>query len=524
MKRTLSLILALFMLAALAPMSIMAATSFKDVKSTDYYSVAAGKLSEDGILKGYPDGTFGPARAITRAEMAAIVCRMTGIDTSNKENIKSVFTDVADNHWAIAEIYAASEKKIINGDGDGTFRPEDDVKHEEAIKMVVCALGLVGDDIKIDPVDWSAAYLKIADENGITEKLVGTKGAKSTRGDVAVMVYNGIASNVKMPTASVKAGTYSSSQKVELKSDIEGAQIFYTINGDTPTEKSTLYTKAITISKTCTLKAIAVLDGVSSRVLVLEYKIKSESGSSGTSSGSSSDDDTSYDDNYGGSDSSDTDEPTVPSIKVSKPASSLKSGRYTIAKSTTLTTETEGAEFYYTLDGSNPTVESTKYEDEIIISETCTLKAIAVVQGVSSPVLSVEYTIEQDEESSAICTDLSNTLVDIESVFEILELDRDPEFNEDPVNVGVTEKTIEILEYVKKDINLTLEAAAEGIVISNSYVRSTYVEDIVAVRTIIDEMTDEEFDIFINEKMNYLNVATLNALIEHFNINKDYRK
>ena len=152
------------------------------------------------------------------------------------------------------------------------------------------------------------------------------------------------------------------------------------------------------------------------------------------------------------------------------------------------------------------------------------MKAIAVVQGVSSPVLSVEYTIEQDEESSAICTDLSNTLVDIESVFEILELDRDPEFNEDPVNVGVTEKTIEILEYVKKDINLTLEAAAAGIVISNSYVRSTYVEDIVAVRTIIDEMTDEEFDIFINEKMNYLNVATLNALIEHFDINKDYRK
>ena len=76
MKRTLSLILALFMLATVMPMSIMAATSFKDVKSTDYYSEAAGKLSEDGILKGYPDGTFGATRAITRAEMASVIAKV----------------------------------------------------------------------------------------------------------------------------------------------------------------------------------------------------------------------------------------------------------------------------------------------------------------------------------------------------------------------------------------------------------------------------------------------------------------
>ena len=163
MKRTISLILTAFMLAALMPMSIMAA-SFKDVQNSDYYYSAAAKLSEDGILQGYPDGTFGAARAITRAEMAAIVCRMIEADIDT-QNLKSVFTDVADNHWAIGYISKASEKKIINGDGDGTFRPEDDVKYEEALKMVVCALGLVDDDIEVDPVDWSAAYLKIADEN-----------------------------------------------------------------------------------------------------------------------------------------------------------------------------------------------------------------------------------------------------------------------------------------------------------------------------------------------------------------------
>lgn len=457
MKRTLSLILAVFMLATLVPMSIMAATSFKDVKSTDYYSVAAGKLSENGILKGYPDGTFGAERAITRAEMAAIVCRMIGVDTTNKENLKSVFTDVADNHWAIAEIYAASEKKIINGDGDGTFRPEDDVKHEEAIKMVVCALGLVGEDIKIDPVDWSAPYIKIADENGITEKLVGTKGAKSTRGDVAVMVYNGIASNVKAPTASVKEGTYTSSQKVELKSDVKDAQIFYTINGDTPTEKSTLYTKAITISKSCTLKAIVVSEGVPSKVLTVEYKIKSSGGSGGSSGGSSNDDssndDSSYDDNSGNDDVEDDGSADAPAPEEPK----------------------------------GPTEEEIKKSEEI-------------------------------------CADLEKVIPDIERVFKILDIDIDPEWNDDPVNLKVSEKTKEILEYVNNDITLTLEAAENGTIISKEYVRSTYEEDISKIKAIIDEMTDEEFTIFKNEKMFYLNVGTLNALAEHFDINKDYRK
>lgn len=433
MKKITSIILTLIMLLTLAPIGTMAEVNFKDVNESDYYAVAAGKLSELKILEGYPDGTFGAQRAITRAEMAAIVCRMIDADMT-KQNLKSTFTDVADNHWAIAYISAASEKKIINGDGDGTFRPEDDVKYEEALKMVVCALGLVDDDIEVDPVDWSAAYLKIADENKITENLIGRKGEKSTRGDIAVMVFNGIVPEIKAPTASLEEGTYTSSKKVTLKSDIEGAKIYYTTNGKTPTVESTEYTKEITISKTCTLKAIAVVDDAVSDVLTVEYKIKTSGGSSGGSNGKLDFEAPETGDNIGGSSGSDN------------------SGN----------------------DSSDP--------------------------GTGSK--PVEPTPEEIEASEKVCADLRSTLEAVELI----------EFNG---------KAAEVIDYVKKDITLALEAADNGTLITNMFVRTTYADDIAAVKEIINSMDDNEKEEFKTEILK-IDLYSLMALSEYFDINTEY--
>jgi len=283
MKKTISIILTLLIIVTILLVNCTAAT-FKDVSDSAYYAIAAKKLSEKKILEGYPDGTFGPQRLITRAEMAAVVCRMINVKL-NTQNLKSPFADVPDNHWAIPYIVAASNEKIINGDGDGTFRPEENVRHEEAIKMVVCALKMVPADIKTDPVDWSAPYLKIAEEKGISANLMGKKGEKSTRADVAVMVYNGIIPTVNPPVASIGAGTYKSGQKIILKSDKSDAKIYYTLNGETPTTESVEYLAAIVLNKDCTLKAIAVYDDVASDVLTIDYKIDMSTGSNSNGNG-----------------------------------------------------------------------------------------------------------------------------------------------------------------------------------------------------------------------------------------------
>lgn len=295
MKKLVSIFLALAMLLTFAPMNIIAAddaSAFSDVKATDYYAQAATALAQLDILAGYPDGTFGAEKAITRAEMAAIVCRMIEKEAdAEKAKGETAFDDVNSDHWASGYINIASKEGIINGDGNGKFRPEDDVKHEEAIKMVVCALGY-GADVKVDPADWSKGYLDVAAEKGISAALKGTKGNASTRGDVAVMTYNGLASdaeNAKVPAtpvASKEAGEYKGTQKVKLTTTTKNAVIYYTLDGTTPTAKSIKYKKEISITKTTTLKAIAVKNGIASNVLSVEYtiqKISSGGGGGGSS-------------------------------------------------------------------------------------------------------------------------------------------------------------------------------------------------------------------------------------------------
>ena len=290
MKKVISALLALAMILSIVPFNVFAEekTAYSDMKTTDYYAIAATALSELDIIEGYPDGTFGAEKGITRAEVAAIACRM--IDKSkDAETAKgqTKFDDVAIGYWASGYINVAAQENIINGDGDGNFRPEDDITYEEAIKIIICVLGL-GKDIKVDPADWSAGYLAVAKDKGLTKDLKGKKGDVATRGDVAVMTYNGMTFDLKAPVASLEAGSYTGTKSVTLKTETEGAEIYYTTDGSAPTVKSTKYTKAISISKTTTLKAIAVKKGaLVSDVMSVEYTIKRSSGGGSRGGGSS---------------------------------------------------------------------------------------------------------------------------------------------------------------------------------------------------------------------------------------------
>ena len=79
--------------------------------------------------------------------------------------------------------------------------------------------------------------------------------------------------SVAKPTFSVAGDTYYEPISVELSCATEGADIYYTTNGDTPDANSTKYTGAITISETTTLKAIAFKDDVYSAVASATYTI-----------------------------------------------------------------------------------------------------------------------------------------------------------------------------------------------------------------------------------------------------------
>ena len=81
-------------------------------------------------------------------------------------------------------------------------------------------------------------------------------------------------------------------------------------------------------------------------------------------------------------------------LSVAAPTFSVAAGTYNVAQSVTLATTTDGADIYYTTDGSNPTASSSAYSAAIAIAVSKTIKAIAIKDGVSSALAEAEYVLQ----------------------------------------------------------------------------------------------------------------------------------
>ncbi|WMJ76928.1 MULTISPECIES: S-layer homology domain-containing protein [unclassified Sedimentibacter] len=138
MKRVLSLVLAMAMI--LSSFSFAFALP-SDVEGTDYADAVA-RLTALDIIVGYEDGTFKPDNSITRAEFAAIVIRALGMEDIAVDSVDNTkFADMRGTHWASGYVNLATAQGIIVGYPDGTFKPEAQVTYSEAVAMLVRLLG-----------------------------------------------------------------------------------------------------------------------------------------------------------------------------------------------------------------------------------------------------------------------------------------------------------------------------------------------------------------------------------------------
>ena len=104
---------------------------YSDVAATSWYNTAVSTLSSMGIITGYPDGTFRPNAAITRAEFAAIAARFD----NDGDKTAAKFSDIA-THWAKDEISIAYNNGWITGYPDGTFGPQRSITRAETMTLV----------------------------------------------------------------------------------------------------------------------------------------------------------------------------------------------------------------------------------------------------------------------------------------------------------------------------------------------------------------------------------------------------
>lgn len=188
LKKTIAVVLAFAMIFSMGMISTFA---YSDVEASTTVGEAVGILSNLGILTGFEDGTFKPDETVTRAQMAAIVCRTLGYESQAKSSAgTTIFNDVPGDHWAAGYINVAQSLNIINGYGDGNFGPEDKVTYEQAVKMIVCALNY--DLVTQAKGGYPTGYLSVASSEGITKSANGKVGDAAKRSTVAVLVYNSL--------------------------------------------------------------------------------------------------------------------------------------------------------------------------------------------------------------------------------------------------------------------------------------------------------------------------------------------
>lgn len=134
----------------ITPKSVNAAepTTFTDVKTTDYFYKAVESLASREIVNGYGDGTYRPYASITRAHAAKILALVLGLDTTNVQN--PGFTDVKTTDWYYGSVAALANAGIMKGSGN-TFKPSAKLTRAQMAKIFTIGFGFSEEPLKNNP-------------------------------------------------------------------------------------------------------------------------------------------------------------------------------------------------------------------------------------------------------------------------------------------------------------------------------------------------------------------------------------
>ncbi|MDY6781380.1 MAG: S-layer homology domain-containing protein [Cyanobacteriota bacterium] len=129
---------------------------FPDV-TTDYWAHPYIQvLNQEGIVAGYPDGTFKPEQVVDRDEFAAIIRQAFDRDRVRTIPTGSVFADVPQNYWAAPPIEEAYETGFMKGYSNNIFKPQQEITKLEALLALARGLNLTYEATKPASVQASA--------------------------------------------------------------------------------------------------------------------------------------------------------------------------------------------------------------------------------------------------------------------------------------------------------------------------------------------------------------------------------
>ena len=139
------------------------AVNFSDLPEDHWAYNAISKMTEEGILSGYPDGTFAPGKTIIKAEFAKILVQTLKLEKINND-IK--YEDVPEDFWAYEYIKIAEQYFVsLANENQNMFFPNQTLTREEVAAIIVRAMSL--EEYKYN----DETLNQIIDNNEISEEL-----------------------------------------------------------------------------------------------------------------------------------------------------------------------------------------------------------------------------------------------------------------------------------------------------------------------------------------------------------------
>lgn len=208
-----------------------------DISGTKYEE-AAEILGALGIMVGDAEsGNFRPDDNILRSEMAKVSVYAMGLeDVAKSATYPTRFPDVVSNHWANGPINIAEQQGMVIGDDVGTFRPDDQVLFQEAVTIMVRALGYEP-KAKVNG-GYPSGYMVVASSNQMLKGINADGGAPAKRGDIAQLVFNSLTVNLMEQTGFGSNVNYEEVDKTLLYDRLNVEKAYGQVTGTSETTLS----------------------------------------------------------------------------------------------------------------------------------------------------------------------------------------------------------------------------------------------------------------------------------------------
>ena len=173
---------------------------YSDISSDYQFKTAVDYITEKGIVKGYDDGTFKPTAKINRAEFTKII---VGAKLGNEPEkpAENCFPDVKKDDWFASYVCYAKAQNFINGYPDGNFKPAENINLVEASKILVNVLNIPTEEPKSS--EWYSEYIDAMAASNFIPPTFSYLSQPVTRGEMAEMIWRILEKKSDQPSVAV---------------------------------------------------------------------------------------------------------------------------------------------------------------------------------------------------------------------------------------------------------------------------------------------------------------------------------